>query len=81
MRGDDVAGNIHLALLSGLDFRAMLPPLFADAAAGIFKRAMDGAASDFERAVEQHRWQGLPLVHFSAQPKPGWAASRSVSSL
>jgi hypothetical protein len=60
MRVDDVAGNIYLALLFGLDFRAMLPPLFADAAAGIFRRAMDGAASDFERVVEQHRWATMP---------------------
>jgi len=40
----------------GLDFRPMLPPLFADAANGIFTRAMDVVAGEFERTVETHRW-------------------------
>jgi hypothetical protein len=40
----------------GLDFRAMLSPLFAAAAANIFARALECAAADFERVVEQHRW-------------------------
>jgi hypothetical protein len=53
----------------GLDFRALLPPLFAAAAAEIFARAMTGAAVDFERVVEQHR-QGLTtLVHFISLTK------------
>ena len=44
----------------GLDFRPMLPPLFADAARGIFTRAMDAAAGEFERTVETHRWATAP---------------------
>jgi len=44
----------------GLDFRPMLPPLFADAARGIFTRAMDTAAGEFERTVETHRWATAP---------------------
>ena len=39
----------------GLDFRPMLPPLFADAANGIFTRVMDVVAGEFERTVETHR--------------------------
>jgi hypothetical protein len=33
----------------------MLPPLFTDAANGIFTRAMDVVAGEFERTVETHR--------------------------
>lgn len=50
----------------GLDFRPMLPPLFADAANGIFTRAMDVVAGEFERTVETHRWVYFFCFYFRA---------------
>jgi hypothetical protein len=65
----------------GLDFRASLPPMFSDAAMGIYRRRLDDAVGDFEKVTEQHRWAAAAAVGAGAGARDaGDAASAGDAS-
>ncbi|KAJ1695225.1 hypothetical protein LUZ63_011923 [Rhynchospora breviuscula] len=51
--------------LVGLDFRALLPPIFESAVFNMFSKNMSTAIENFQVVLESHRWVPLPSVGFA----------------
>ena len=55
---------------AGMEYRPLLTPIFADAAAALYASCLADAARDFERVVETHRWTGV-VAAGAARDGPG----------
>ncbi|XP_078179591.1 conserved oligomeric Golgi complex subunit 8-like [Carex rostrata] len=49
----------------GLDFRALLPPIFESAAFNMFSKNMSTAIENFQVVLDSHRWVPMPSVGFA----------------
>ncbi|KAF3330279.1 conserved oligomeric Golgi complex subunit 8 [Carex littledalei] len=51
--------------LVGLDFRALLPPIFESAVFNMFSKNMSTAIENFQVVLDSHRWVPMPSVGFA----------------
>lgn len=63
----------------GLDFRALLPPMFEAAVMAIFRKAVASSVGNFAKSLDLHKWVALPSATAARDRRAAAAAAAAAS--